>query len=80
MPLIVSGVLLATGLSWVSLRLAVGSLDANAATPPSPLFRFAYATAAAFAATALLTAVVLALVLARATVRTDIVEVLRDAD
>ena len=79
-PLIVSGVLLATGLSWISLRLAVGSLDANVATPPSPLFRFAYATAAAFAASALLTAVVLALVLARATVRTDIVEVLRDAD
>jgi putative ABC transport system permease protein len=79
-PLIASGVILATALSWIALRVTLRSLDANVSTPPSPLFRFAFPTAAAFATAAVAAAVVLSVSLARATVRSDVVGALRDAD
>jgi putative ABC transport system permease protein len=79
-PLIASGVILATVLSWVALRVTLRSLDANVSTPPSPLFRFAFPTAAAFAIAAVAASVVLSVSLARVTVRGDVVGALRDAD
>jgi putative ABC transport system permease protein len=79
-PLIASGVILATGLSWIALRITLRSLDANVSTPPSPLFRFAFPTAAVFALVAVAAAVLLSVSLARATVRSDVIGALRDAD
>jgi putative ABC transport system permease protein len=79
-PLIASGVILATALSWIALRVTLRSLDANVSTPPSPLFRFAFPTATFFAIAAVAAAVLLSVSLARATVRSDVAGALRDAD
>ena len=79
-PLIVSGVVLAIGLSWLTLRITLRSLDVNVSTPPPPFLRFATSTSVLFAVAAVAGAVVLAVTLARSTVRTNIVGALRDAD
>jgi putative ABC transport system permease protein len=77
--ILIGGLVLGVGLSWLAVRLVYRQLDPLPNSAPAPLLRFDLSMVAACSGAVLVTAVLVTLVVERRTGRASLPELLRDA-